>query len=233
MSLCQLLKHHIDEHKISIKDIAKAGGFNVSSIRTAIYNDKLSFEKFCQVAIITGFDLMKPLHFNMLAERYEMDADEMKNRLTTYAESLKAGSLVKEEKMTIEKVLSEAEEDTAKLALEIKMVAAAEKASQKKEIPVPEDLDQEVEAVINNEEKQVTEIVSVPSKITIPFHYCKEGELSSYDITKSMVANLQGMEAVNMSYVVKYLYRYKNKDGVEDLKKARAHLDDLIQMLEE
>lgn len=120
MSICQLLKHHIDENKISMKDIAKAGDFNISSLRTAIYNDRLSFEKFCKVAIIVGFDLMKPLHFKALADRYEMDADDMQERLTAYAMSLKEKALKKEEKVTVEEILTEAQEDTANLALEIK-----------------------------------------------------------------------------------------------------------------
>lgn len=230
MSLCQLLKHHIDEHKISIKDIAKAGGFNVSSIRTAIYNDKLSFEKFCQVAIITGFDLMKPLHFNMLAERYEMDADEMKKRLTTYAETLKGGYLVKEEKMTIEKVLSEAEEDTAKLALEIKMVAAAEKAEKKKPIPVPESLDQEVEAVVNNENiaepvENIAETVDVNNQEPV-------AEIDYMLKTNYVIAELQGLEALFIGGALMALYQYKDQRDVADLKEARKCLTNLISFME-
>jgi hypothetical protein len=35
----------------------------------------------------------------------------------------------------------------------------------------------------------------------------------------------------NVGNIVKYLWRFKDKNGLEDLKKARWYLDDLIQQL--
>lgn len=37
----------------------------------------------------------------------------------------------------------------------------------------------------------------------------------------------------NIGNVIKYLWRFKDKNGVEDLKKARWYLDDAIKQLEE
>lgn len=237
MSICQLLKHHIDEHKISMKDIAKAGDFNISSLRSAIYNDRLTFEKFCKVEILVGFDLTKPLHFNMLAERYEMDADEMKKRLTTYAKALKNKAAKKEEKITVEEVLTEAQEDTANLALEIKMVEAAEKADKKKPIPVPESLDQEVEAVINNENvgETVENVAEAVESVANPVEADDKEPVAEIDymlITNYAIADLKGLEALFIGGALMALYQYKDQRDVADLKEARKCLTRLISFLE-
>lgn len=61
-----------------------------------------------------------------------------------------------------------------------------------------------------------------------PSHYCK-GSIECIDAIAGVTYNLQGMEAVCTANVMKYIWRWKDKNGVEDLKKARWYLDYLIR----
>lgn len=61
-----------------------------------------------------------------------------------------------------------------------------------------------------------------------PSYYNKEGHLSCYEIQDTLVSDLEGIESYYMGNVVKYLYRYKNKNGVEDLRKALTYVQFLI-----
>jgi len=65
-----------------------------------------------------------------------------------------------------------------------------------------------------------------------PPHYNK-GKVECIDAIESAVSDLHGIEAVCTANAIKYLYRWKAKDGVESLKKARWYLDRLINTLEE
>lgn len=46
------------------------------------------------------------------------------------------------------------------------------------------------------------------------------------------IEELNGAEAVNTSRIIKYIWRWKKKNGLEDLKKARFYLDRLIKHVE-
>lgn len=113
MEICKSLQDFIASNGINIKDIAKAGGFNVSSIKTALYNDSFSFEKFCKIAIIAGFDLRSPENFSALKVRYDVDPIDMVKRINTYKEVLKDKVIKVEKEVGIEDVLHEAEVDTS------------------------------------------------------------------------------------------------------------------------
>ena len=64
-----------------------------------------------------------------------------------------------------------------------------------------------------------------------PRHYC-HGKYECIDVIDDVVKDLNGLEAVCISNVIKYVWRYKLKNGAEDLKKARYYLDKAIQMNE-
>ena len=95
-----------------------------------------------------------------------------------------------------------------------------------------------------SDEKTVAEYVDIlnrqggyahPMKIDTvnhPPHYNK-GKVECIDAIESAVSDLNGIEAVCTANAIKYLYRWKAKDGVESLKKARWYLDRLIKTLEE
>ena len=48
------------------------------------------------------------------------------------------------------------------------------------------------------------------------------------DVMEAFTEGLGGIEAVDTSMVIKYICRWKNKNGLEDLQKARWYLDHLI-----
>lgn len=64
-----------------------------------------------------------------------------------------------------------------------------------------------------------------------PDHYTKGG-IECIDAIKAAVQDLPGKEAWLAAQVIKYVWRYKWKNGVEDLKKASFYLDRLIKELE-
>jgi hypothetical protein len=65
-----------------------------------------------------------------------------------------------------------------------------------------------------------------------PNHYDPRGplKLECFDVIESIVEPLQGAEAAYMYAVVKYLWRYKQKDGITDLYKAKQYLKKLIEI---
>lgn len=65
-----------------------------------------------------------------------------------------------------------------------------------------------------------------------PSHYTA-GAVECIDAIESAVTGLTGAEAVLTAQVIKYIWRFKRKNGVEDLKKARWYLDRLISKQEE
>lgn len=64
-----------------------------------------------------------------------------------------------------------------------------------------------------------------------PAHY-NAGKVECIDALEAATASLTGIEAFNTASAIKYLWRWKLKNGVEDLKKARWYLDRLISALE-
>ena len=72
---------------------------------------------------------------------------------------------------------------------------------------------------------------SKPDNMNHPRHYCKGG-IECIDAIRAAVSDLQGVEAVYAGNVIKYVWRYKGKNGLEDLKKAKHYLEWLIESLE-
>lgn len=64
-----------------------------------------------------------------------------------------------------------------------------------------------------------------------PNHY-NQGNVECIDAIESAVATLSGYEGYLIGNAIKYLWRWKIKNGKEDLLKARWHLEKLIQKLE-
>lgn len=64
-------------------------------------------------------------------------------------------------------------------------------------------------------------------KVNHPPHY-KQGSVECIDGIESAIIGLEGREASNTANVIKYMWRWKYKNGLEDLKKARWYLDRLI-----
>ena len=64
-----------------------------------------------------------------------------------------------------------------------------------------------------------------------PPHYT-QGGIECIDALEAATADLTGIEAVCTANAIKYLWRWKEKNGVEDLRKAKWYIDRLIKKAE-
>lgn len=64
-----------------------------------------------------------------------------------------------------------------------------------------------------------------------PSHYT-QGKVECIEALESATAGLTGIEAVCTANAIKYLWRYKHKNGVQDVKKAQWYINHLIKHLE-
>lgn len=64
-----------------------------------------------------------------------------------------------------------------------------------------------------------------------PSHYT-QGGIECIDAITAATVGKTGIEAVCVANVVKYLWRYEEKNGLEDVKKARWYLERLINEME-
>lgn len=81
------------------------------------------------------------------------------------------------------------------------------------------------DAIDEAERSQAADMVNAPP------HYNQAG-IECIDAIAAATSGKTGIEAVCVANVVKYLWRYELKNGVEDVKKARWYLDRLIGELE-
>lgn len=65
-----------------------------------------------------------------------------------------------------------------------------------------------------------------------PSHY-KNGEVEAIDAIKSAVVGKDGFSAVCVANTIKYIWRFEEKGGVEDIKKAQWYLNKLLEYEEE
>lgn len=65
-----------------------------------------------------------------------------------------------------------------------------------------------------------------------PKHYT-QGGIECIDALKAATVGKTGIEAVCVANVIKYCWRYEEKNGLEDVKKAQFYINRLIQELEE
>lgn len=68
--------------------------------------------------------------------------------------------------------------------------------------------------------------------INHPNHYQSENGLEVIDVIKEFTSGLEGIEATDTGNILKYICRWKKKNGVEDLKKAKWYLEHLIDYVE-
>lgn len=64
-----------------------------------------------------------------------------------------------------------------------------------------------------------------------PAHYT-QGGIECIDAIKAAVTGLTGIEAVCTGNIIRYIWRWKFKNGLEDLKKCRWYIDKLIEEVE-
>ena len=61
-----------------------------------------------------------------------------------------------------------------------------------------------------------------------PSHY-NHGEVECIDALKAATVNKIGIEAVCVANIIKYLWRYETKGGMDDIRKAQWYLNKLIE----
>ena len=73
---------------------------------------------------------------------------------------------------------------------------------------------------------------NVPDMVNHPQHYT-QGGIECIDALKAATIGKRGIEAVCVANVIKYLWRYEKKNGIEDIRKAKFYIERLLKELEE
>lgn len=69
------------------------------------------------------------------------------------------------------------------------------------------------------------------SNVNHPSHY-NQGGIECIDAIQSAIVSLSGAEAFYTGNAIKYLWRWKGKNGVEDLNKAIWYIEKLKELVE-
>jgi hypothetical protein len=64
-----------------------------------------------------------------------------------------------------------------------------------------------------------------------PSHYT-QGKIECIEAIESATVGKTGIEAVCVANIIKYLWRYEEKNGIEDIRKSKWYLDKLIMHIE-
>lgn len=68
--------------------------------------------------------------------------------------------------------------------------------------------------------------------VSHPNHYLGANGIEVIEVIEGFTAGLSGMEAVDTANAIKYILRWKHKNGVQDIEKAIWYLTDLKERLE-
>ena len=66
-----------------------------------------------------------------------------------------------------------------------------------------------------------------------PGHYQSDSGIEVIDVIDAFTKELRGIEAFCIGNALKYLCRWKQKGGIEDVKKARWYINHLIGIYDE
>ena len=83
---------------------------------------------------------------------------------------------------------------------------------------------------LKNEEVKMDE--NVHDMVNHPQHYT-QGGIECIDALKAATVGKRGIEAVCVANVIKYLWRYEEKNGIEDVRKAKWYVERLLKELGE
>lgn len=62
-----------------------------------------------------------------------------------------------------------------------------------------------------------------------PSHYISYNGIEVIDVIEAFTEELKGIQATDTGNVIKYICRWNDKNGIEDLKKAQWYLNHLIK----
>ena len=69
--------------------------------------------------------------------------------------------------------------------------------------------------------------------VSHPKHYISKNGLEVIDVIEAFTADLEGIEATDTGNIIKYACRWKQKGGVQDLKKIMWYAQHLIDRIED
>lgn len=67
--------------------------------------------------------------------------------------------------------------------------------------------------------------------VSHPDHYKSENGLEVIDVIEAFTSDLSGIEAVDTANIIKYICRWKKKNGVQDIEKAIWYAQHLVDHL--
>lgn len=68
--------------------------------------------------------------------------------------------------------------------------------------------------------------------VSHPNHYQSTAGIEVIDVIEAFTEGLNGIEATDTGNIIKYACRWKNKNGIQDLKKIMWYTQHLIEHLE-
>lgn len=68
--------------------------------------------------------------------------------------------------------------------------------------------------------------------VSHPPHYQTAYGLETIDVIEAFTADLKGIEATDTGNIIKYICRWKHKNGLQDLEKCKWYLEHLIKHVE-
>ena len=68
--------------------------------------------------------------------------------------------------------------------------------------------------------------------VSHPDHYKSDAGLEVIDVIEAFTSDLKGVQATDTGNIIKYICRWKKKNGLQDLKKAMWYLQHLIDHVE-
>jgi mevalonate pyrophosphate decarboxylase len=69
--------------------------------------------------------------------------------------------------------------------------------------------------------------------VSHPSHYLSDKGIEVIDVIEAFTDGLNGIEATDTGNVIKYICRWKQKNGIQDLEKAMWYLTHLINHIKE
>jgi hypothetical protein len=67
--------------------------------------------------------------------------------------------------------------------------------------------------------------------VSHPSHYQSKAGLEVIDVIEAFTDGLNGIEATDTGNILKYICRWKHKNGLQDLEKAQWYLTHLIEKI--
>lgn len=68
----------------------------------------------------------------------------------------------------------------------------------------------------------------IDNKVSHPNHYRSKSGLECKDVIEAVTEDMTGYEAVYTANIIKYIWRWKKKNGDEDLRKAKQYIDFIL-----